>query len=96
MQPLTDYVSDEILHKIKNNVLAQEKNPEIKFRTQIKRAIREELEPKEITELATIFSVSIEDIANYVALSFVKDAIKLSKLLNCSIDDAMLKIRGLK
>lgn len=96
MQPLTDYITDEILYRIKQNVLKQKPNAEVKFRTQIKQAIREEVDPKEIKELATIFDVSIEDIANYVAGSFVQDATKLSKLLSISIDDAMLEIRGLK
>lgn len=96
MKPLTTYVTDEILQRIKKNVLKQPRDSEAKFRAQIKRAIHEEIDPKEITELATIFGVTIEDIANYVALSFMHDAMELSKLLNISIDDAMLEIRGLK
>lgn len=95
-QPLTTYITDDVLNKIKKNVLSQKKDPEIKFRTQIKQAIREEINPKEIVEPATVFGVTIEDIATYTALSFTYDAIELSKLLNISIDDAMLEIRGLK
>lgn len=96
MKIIAKYIPGERLIKIKKEVIRlNRENPSgNEYRNNIKNAIRQELSPEEITELATIFDATIEDLASYVATSFLYDAVELRDLLKIPLDDAVDKVRG--
>lgn len=97
MDKTKDYIPKKRLELIRTRALEiGRKDNKLTLRSCIKQAIKEELSNEEIGELATIFDVNINDISNYVGLTFYNDAVKLKNLLNISIDEAINKIRGLK
>lgn len=94
MEEIEKYIIPERLYKIKAKIKNNPESTKTRFRSQIIEAIKEELSKSELNELETLFDADINKIANYVALTYFKEGTELAKKLNISIDEAILRLRG--